>query len=490
MSSTGNRLSLLGIGAILLLAFGIAGRQGAAPAAVENARVAATMPATMPSAPTTASVDAANPRMTPVVMAYRKARPAVVNVSAEKTINCGGGVLGDDPTDQMLSDLLRCVPIQSLGGGVVIHPSGYIATNAHVVRNAEKIFVTLADKTKLPAKVIVADLRHDVAVLKVELPKDVKLEFLSLGRSDDLMVGETVIAIGNPMGYSSSLTTGVVSAVGRTLELPNNVKYEGLIQTDAPINPGNSGGPLLNINGELVGLNTAIRADAQNIGFAIPVDIVAAELATLLDVERFHRVVFGASVTTKHGKGGDELYIATIRKGTPADGVLSAGDRLLAMDDRALHQVPDYACALLEAKADQKLTFKVIRDGQEKTVSLTLAAKPKPDGKALAQKLLGMTVKPVTAEVAKDMGLAVDKGLVVVELDGNGPAAKLGVKVKDVLFQAGQYFVADLDELGTQLEDIRAGDSIRIGIVRKNVRAWAGITARGEATQTMKEKAK
>jgi serine protease Do len=147
-------------------------------------------------------------RVTPVVLAYRKARPAVVSISAEKVASVG--LFGDDPFEEIFpSPLTRRVPVQSLGSGVVIHPDGYIATNAHVVRKAEKITVTLADKKSYLARIIVADPDHDLAVLKVDPPGGAAMEYLSLGRSDDLMVGETVIAVGNPLGYSNSVTTEI-----------------------------------------------------------------------------------------------------------------------------------------------------------------------------------------------------------------------------------------------------------------------------------------
>jgi len=417
---------------------------------------------------------ASGSRVTPVVQAYRKARPAVVNISAEKVVTTG--IFGQDPFEDIFpSPLTRRVPVQSLGSGVIIHSSGYIATNAHVVRKAEKITVIFADGTQLPAKIIVSDGAHDLAVLKVEAADNKPLPYLPLGRSDDLMVGETVIAIGNAMGYSNSVTTGVISATNRTLEFAENIKYEGLIQTDAPINPGNSGGPLLNINGELIGINTAIRADAQNIGFAIPTDSLASQLAILLDFERINRVIFGASVSTRHGQAGDGFFVSAIRKGTPADGLLKEGDILTKLAGQPLRQIPDFCCTMLAVKGGQKLSLGVLRAGKETAVEITLATKPRPDGKMLAENLFGMTLRPVTPELAREMRLLVDKGLVVVGLDEAGAAAKLGIQVKDVLFQVDQFYVTDLDELGMVLEEFKPGQVTRIGIVRRNVRAWVNM---------------
>jgi len=420
-----------------------------------------------------------DPRVTPVVLAYRKARPAVVNISARQIAIRRTSPFGFDPFDDIFPELFRRrTEVQSLGTGVMAHGDGYVITNAHVVRRASKITVILHDKTKLAAKVISADTSKDLAVLKVEPPGGRRLPRLPMARSDDLMVGETVIAIGNPMGYANSLTTGVISAVGRDLEFRGGVKISGLIQTDAPINPGNSGGPLLNIHGQWIGINTAIRADAQNIGFAIPVDILARELPALLDFERINRVIFGARIAQRHAGRDTEVRVVSVRPHTPAAKVLKQGDRVLALNGKAVRQIPDFSCPMLAVKAGQKVSLTLSRAGKEMTVTATLVAKPKPDGKLLAEKLFGMTLRPVTEKLARSLRLPVDRGLLVVGVDTRSPAARLGVKLKDVLFQVGRYYVKDLEALGIILEDIKPGQAVRIGIIRGNVQAWATIRSR------------
>ena len=419
-------------------------------------------------------------RTTPVVQAYRKARPAVVNISTKKVVSVRLGLFGDRMFDEIFpSPLVRRVPVQSLGSGIVIHPSGYIVTNAHVVRRAQEITVTGPDRKQFAARVISADSAYDLAVLKVETPA--RLPHLALGRSDDLMVGETVIAIGNSLGLANTVTTGVISATDRTLEFPGDVTYRGLIQTDAPINPGNSGGPLLNICGELIGINTAIRPDAQNIGFAIPVDLLASELGKLLDFERINRVVFGAQVVQARGAGAeakDELKVTAVRPGTPAAGKLRVGDLILVLNGLPMRQIPDYTCTMLAVKAGEKVRLVVRRKGEPVTVVVPVRPKPRPDGKALASRLFGVTLRQVTPQLAKDLALPVRSGLLVVGLDAEGPAQRIGLRLKDVLFQVGRFYVKDLDGLGIILEEVRPGQAVKIGIVRGNVRAWASIRAR------------
>jgi serine protease Do len=417
-----------------------------------------------------------DPRVTPVVEAYRKVRPAVVNISSEKVVTTRWG-FGPDPFEDIFpSPFRRRVPVQSLGSGFLIHRRGYVVTNAHVVRRARSVRVSLHDGRTLDARVLSAAPEHDLAVLKVE-PGAADLPHLRLGRSDDLMVGETVIAIGNPLGYANSLTTGVVSAVSRTLEFRGGVRYEGLIQIDAPINPGNSGGPLLNIKGELIGINTAIRADAQNIGFAIPVDALADELTDLLDFERINRVRFGAAVEQRHGDAGCEVVVTAVRGGTPADGALAAGDRIAGVNGRAVEQIPDFTCEMLGVRPGEPVTLRVVRDGVQRVATVRLEAKPRPDGKALAEKLFGLTLKPVDAELARDVRLATDRGLLVVGVEAGGTGDRVGIRLKDVLFQVGRYYVDDLETLGEILESIRPGQVVRVGIVRGNVAVWTRLRA-------------
>jgi serine protease Do len=421
-------------------------------------------------------------RITPIVLAYRKTSPAVVNISTTRLVQIRSGFFGRDIFEELFptfpSRRTRKVPVHSLGSGFLINSRGYIVTNAHVVRQAESITVTLVGGAKYPAEVISSDTESDLAVLKVDPPADLDLPYLPLGRSDDLMVGETVIAIGNPLGYANTLTTGVISATNRTLSFRNDVEVRGLIQTDAPINRGNSGGPLLNIKGELIGINTAIRADAQNIGFAIPVDRLVAELVNLLDPERLNRAVFGASVTQKRGAETEELHVAAVRPNTPADGKLRPADRIIELNGEPLRQISEYTCAMLAVEPGETAKLKVLRGGRELTVDVKIARKPKPDGKALGRQLFGMRLRTLTPQLARDLRLSIPRGLLVVGVDPESPAQQLGVEPEDVLFQVDRFYVTDLDNLGTILEDIRPGQKVTIGIVRRNTRVLVDIASR------------
>ncbi|NBB95963.1 MAG: PDZ domain-containing protein [Planctomycetes bacterium] len=424
-----------------------------------------------------------DPRVTPVVRAVRKAGPAVVNISTTRMITDRWGMRGDIfdeifPRSPVPSPFDRRVKVTSLGSGCVIHPDGYIVTNAHVVRRAQSISVSFDDETRHDARLIAADAGGDLAVIRIDPPDDQPLPYLPLARSDDLMVGETVIAVGNPLGYRSSVTKGIVSAVERTLNFRGGVTYGGLIQTDAPINEGNSGGALLNIKGEFIGLTTAIRADAQNIGFAISSETIAARLPQLLDAERMRRLVFGAEV--RPGKGDDhyKVRVVSVREGTPAARRLRPGDRIVAVGGTRVQRIADYVFAMLLVEAPSDLMMVVERGGETLDLAVPIKVRPKPDGKQLARGMTGLTLREITPELARDLSLPSAWGLLVVGVEEHSPGHRIGVRAGDILFQLGEAHVKDLDTLGRLLEDVDGGELIRIGILRGSTAALTQIRLR------------
>jgi serine protease Do len=430
-----------------------------------------------------AGVDPGDPRVTPEVRVFREAHPAVVNISAKRIVRRRRGLFGNDPFDEIFpSPFTRRVPVQSLGSGVLIDPSGYIVTNAHVVRRASEVSVTLADDEErtIEARLISVDPDYDLAVLKIApdaAGKNTTLPHLPLGRSDDLMVGEKVIAIGNPLGYANSLTSGHVSAVKRTLKFSGGVAYHDLIQIDAPINPGNSGGALLNIKGELIGINTAIRADAQNIGFAIPVGQLAQEMPRMLDFQRINRVSFGAKVRQDHDDRGCRLIVTEVEPDSPAHGKLVPGDQILAMRGQAFSQITDFACRMLEAVPGTPLTFLIQRGRDRREVTIVLKKLPKPDGRKLLAEKFGLNVRPITPQMSRRLRLSVARGLLVTEVAQGCAAQKVGIAARDVLFQVDRFYVEDFDDVATLLEDLEPGQKVRLGILRRNVAAWVTLPA-------------
>ncbi len=423
------------------------------------------------------AVDSNDPRISPVVQAYIKAGPAVVNISTTKTVMVR---MGNNPFSEIfqINQPRQQVAITSLGSGVVISPEGYIVTNAHVVQQASAIKITFPDKSVYEAREISSDLASDLAIIKIEPKNGLALPYLPLGRSDDIMIGEAVIAIGNPLGLANTVSTGVVSALNRTLDFSGGVQYAGLIQTDAPINQGNSGGPLLNIKGELIGINTAIRPDAQNIGFAIPIDILTEKLPALLDFERLNRVLFGATVRQRPANAGGEIYVTEVRENTPAQDKLRVGDRVITVGGTKISRIADFVLTMMEVNKDTTLPIKIIRDGKQISIDVSLRILPPPDGKALAESLMGMKLREITPELANLHRLPASQGLLVIEVEKDSPADQLGVDVKDILFQVGGFAVKDFASLGRILEDSKPGQVVRIGILRGNTAAMVNIRLR------------
>mgnify|MGYP002624261983 CR=1 FL=1 len=294
-------------------------------------------------------------RRTPVVDVFETCKDAVVNITATQVFETTVPSFGlfdffESPRPQGRT---RRYTSTSLGSGFVLHADGYVVTNAHVVAQAASLKVVFADNSEHDAELVAIDESNDLAVLKVR--DKVDFPALTLGRSDDLLIGETVIAIGNPLGYQHTVTSGIVSAADREVRVRDDRVLEGLIQTDASINKGNSGGPLLNALGELIGINTAIRGDAQNIGFAIPVDTLRKILPDMLSIERRKRLNIGLRLSWR-GK----VYI-TEATGPAAEAGIEPGDILLSVNDLPIVQDIDYHILMLRVDASDELRLQLQR---------------------------------------------------------------------------------------------------------------------------------
>jgi serine protease Do len=435
-------------------------------------------------APSAAPVD----RRTPVVRAIEKAGPAVVNVFTQQV------TVGVDPFFEGLPDVFRRdLPrefyerrqvSQSLGSGVIIHEQGYIVTNAHVVRQGSQIRVVLADKRQFDAELLTADLDADLAIIKVSDGK--AFPTAAMGSSSDLMIGESVVAIGNPFGYSNTASTGIISALDRQLDFGNGVSYGGLIQTDTAINPGNSGGALLNINGELIGINVAIRADAEGLGFAIPVDKVRDIMSRLLNFRNLKRLWLGVDLAEDRTKAADGSWQSAIRiraveTGSPAEAAgLKAGDVVRGVGARTVTGLIDFETVLLDGKVGDKVTLKIQRDGKPQDVIVTLAEAPKPDGAALAVKRLGLQVTAVTPELVRKLGLRVNFGVMITGTEADGPAAAVGFQAGDVLIQLNTHRLAGPDDLGLALSTLDEGAKVILRVVRGRFAVRVPLTLRGQ----------
>ncbi|HUU89684.1 MAG TPA: trypsin-like peptidase domain-containing protein [Phycisphaerae bacterium] len=417
-------------------------------------------------------------RKTPVVRAVERVAPSVVNIST-KQVRLVRPYFWMDVPDifrREFGDLFR--PRRhvsgSLGSGAVINAKGYIVTNAHVVQEADEIIVTLADESQHKAQLVSADPEADLAIIKIEPPR--ALTAIPIGTSSDLMIGETVIAVGNPFGYQHTVTTGVVSALDRTLEPTRGHEYEGLIQTDAPINPGNSGGPLLNIRGELIGINTAIRAGAQGLGFAIPVDKVREIMIGLLNLRRPGSAWLGLKFRTD---ASTAIVVEEVEENSPAAGAgLKPGDRIETVGGKPAPDVIELETMILDRNVGDAVRLGVRRGGRLIEETVTLAKAPKPDGAELARRLFGLHLQTLDPDLAPAMHLAVDRGLLVAGVDQGSPAEKAGLRTGDVVVQVDRYRVDDLDTLGNLLAKVTSGDGILFYVVRHRAVARAVLKAR------------
>ncbi|MAG17017.1 MAG: hypothetical protein CMJ21_03005 [Phycisphaerae bacterium] len=411
--------------------------------------------------------DLAVDRRTPVVRVFEQSRNAVVNISTTQIVQLRDP-LGFDLFEQFFHmPRRRTFRRQSVGSGFVLHEAGYIVTNAHVVARTAERKVLFADERAFDAQVVALDHEHDLAVLKIDA--DGPLATLPLGTSHDLMVGETVIAIGSPLGLSDTVTAGVISAVDRELEFGDGKSFKGLIQTDASINPGNSGGPLLNILGDLIGVNTAMRGDAQNIGFAIPVDQLYKVLPEMLDVERRYGINVGIHVVAFETPDGQRLKIKSIDPDSPAH-KSALRDQLVFIDQvdgRPVRTAIDYHIAMIGKRPGDALTLGVRFGKSPPTiVELRIAQRPRPDATVLLRDKFGIVTMPLTHDAARALRVRTDSGLLVTAVESDSPAHDAGVRRGDLLVRLGRHGAARLDELGELLEKVKPGQPIRVAVIR------------------------
>ena len=403
----------------------------------------------------------------------KKAGPAVVHVGVEKP----GKNMGQTPSD-LFSDPFferffgpqfkhpktpkqdkRSFKQQAAGSGFIIASDGYILTNNHVVEDAEKITVRLADEREFTAKVVGTDPQSDVAIIKIE---GHDLPVLPLGNSDTLEVGEWVIAIGSPFELNQSVTVGVVSAKGRNRM--GITDYENFIQTDAAINPGNSGGPLLNIRGEAVGMNTAIFSRSggyMGIGFAIPINMAKSIEQQLRQSGKVTRGWLGIMIQDVNedlaksfgGKKGGAL-ISEVTDNSPArkSGLLQ-GDIITTINGAAVTDVADLRNKIAMTPPNTELSLRILRDGKEKELVVMVGEQPS-DMASVAKKMnsttldeLGLSLQDLTAEVAEQFGYSKDQGVLIADVEADSPASQVGLQAGQLVEEVNRVRVHNLKEL-------------------------------------------
>ena len=423
------------------------------------------------------------------------ARPGVVNIRTVRTIKGGGPVFkhffgGPFGNENPFEDFFgprseapqREFKQQSLGSGFIFDHQGHVVTNNHVVENADEIKVRLPGGKELDAKVVGRDPNTDLALIKIKGSDG--LTPLKLGDSDKLRVGSWVVAIGSPFGLEQTVTTGIVSAKGRVIGAG---PYDDFIQTDASINPGNSGGPLLNMKGEVVGINTAIfsrSGDSVGVGFAIPVNLAKGIIAQLKENGEVTRGWLGIGIqdlspelAEYYGAEGDTGVLVTqIFEGDPAEKAgIERGDIITAVDGKKVFTSRELSQEIANSKVGEKVSVTLLRDGREKTIGVELA-KRKDSRLALGDRGygsgdengdLGLKLSELTPDTARQLGLeSNDKGVVVTDVDPGGKGAKAGIEQGDLIKEINHERIKSLKDYKVQMAEVKSGDEVKILVKR------------------------
>jgi serine protease Do len=374
-------------------------------------------------------------------------------------------------------------PYRGVGSGVIVDPHGFVLTNHHVIERADEIELTLADGRTFRGMVIGRDPKTDLAVVKVDT--DQPLPAARLGDSDTVNVGQWAVAIGNPFGLGHSLTVGVVSGVGRG-ELGLST-FEDYIQTDASINPGNSGGPLLNIRGEVIGINTAINPVGRGIGFAIPINMAKEVMQQLLENGRVVRGYLGVVIQTMSpelankfesaANGG--VLVGDILRGSPAEHAgLKRGDVILDFAGRPVHKMQELQRLVASTRPGTAIRLKVLRDRQEQQVTLEIGELRDPEPKAeAAGSRFGLTLDAVTKELAKQFNLKTDEGVVITNVESGSPGARDGLRKGDVILEIERTPVSTMDGFRNVVSKLDPSDHVLLLILREERSFYAILHA-------------
>ena len=419
-----------------------------------------------------------NRRRTPLVIAVEKVSPAVVNIYTSEIGPSPRNPfrsLGNNLFDQFFNDFIskNRSNKKSLGSGVLINKEGYILTNEHVVSRASKIRVALSDKREFEARMIGADVKSDLAIIKID--SNQILPFVPMGRSDDLMIGEQVLAIGNPFGLRHTVTTGIISALNRNIRTGKNEVYSDIIQVDASINPGNSGGPLLNINGTLIGINTAIYQKAEGIGFAIPIDNARRIVEELIRFGKVRRGWLGVSVQEMNQqllrhfqleKNKGVLVVRVAEKSPAATAGLKRSDIIVAIGDHEVTGKSDFRARMASYAVDDRVRFAIMREGKNLELTARVIAIPRHYVAEFTHNWLGLKVRQNNLLFAKNNRLATSKGMVVTKVVPKSPSARIGISLGDIIRQINQDRIDTEEDYNKSISDLNNPDRILLLVQR------------------------
>lgn len=372
-------------------------------------------------------------------------------------------------------------PTRGQGSGVIVRADGHILTNYHVVENAARVTVTLANGRRYDARIVGTDEETDLAVLRIDT--DTKLQPATFGDSDDIAVGQWVLAVGNPFGLENTVTAGIISAKGRPAM--GLATYGNFIQTDAAINPGNSGGPLVNLKGEILGINNAITTQTggyMGIGFAIPGNMARSVLESLLE----HGVVIrgwlginmsreplGPDDAAKAGFDGQGVLITDVFEGSPAhDAGLREGDIIIGVNGKVVTNNSVLLNAVARRPPGTQVDMTIFREGRDRRVPVRLGERPSAEELqltllgAVVSEELGLTVVALTPRIARNRGLQASRGVVVFRVTPDGFADGVGIRINDVIIALDHKPIEDLDDFLQAIDDLDSGNPVHIQLKR------------------------
>ncbi len=420
------------------------------------------------------------------------ARSSVVNIQTVKTIKGNNQIYehffglpfgnNQDQFQDFFAPFFNQQPRdrkeESLGSGFIISEDGYIVTNYHVIKDADQIKVVLADKTEFDGTVVGTDPMTDLALVKIKTKNLVPLSF---GSSDDTPVGSWVVAIGSPFGLEQTVTAGIISAKGRII---GSGPFDDFIQTDASINPGNSGGPLLNLNGEVIGINTAITRSGQGIGFAIPSDLATGIIDQLTRNKSVSRGWLGVSILDFKDQGdtGDKpvqgVYVENVFKGEPAQKAgIKPGDIIYQINDKKIKTTRDLKFTIAGSAVGEKVAVYVLRDGKEKKINVKLGELNQKTTQRISGTNefdeFGLKLRVLTPDTARQYGYAENaQGLVVLDVKPGSAISNTIIRHGDVLVRIGHQQITDLNSYHSALNSIKKGQVVSLWFQRGNRRVF------------------
>lgn len=441
------------------------------------------------------SVVAVHAEVPDFVALSEQLKPAVVNIGTAKTVKSrtpsipGPRSPGGDMFDEFFERFFRESPRaprkeQSLGSGFIISEDGYILTNDHVVDGADEITVKLSDGREFSGEIRGLDPKLDLALIKIDAGED--LPVAKLGNSESIKVGEWVMAIGNPFGLEQTVTVGIVSAKGRVIGAG---PYDDFIQTDASINPGNSGGPLFNVKGEVIGINTAIVAGGQGIGFAIPVNMAKQIIPQLRDDGHVTRGWLGVTVQALNEDLADSFglekpegaLVNEVVEDSPADKAgLKRGDIILTYDGKPVDELNDLPRLVAVTPVDKSVKVEIFRDGKKREVKVKIGKLDDGgEGRVAGEKdggALGITASTVTPELKQRYGLEGEEGILITGIDPEGPAAEANLRVGDLILEADGKEITSVKDFEGVVGKKSAGKVVRLLIQRKATLLYTTVT--------------